>query len=267
MNVIKNKPAVFYFFADTHFGNPGVCWDLLQQHIKNCKREKAGWFHMGDWCEFITPNDRRFSIAHPPPSTIEQIEMAIDTFKPIKKQCVAVIAGNHESTISRYYGDVMMPIVEALNAPYLGYSGFVSLRFHATSTNKKTYNLFLHHGHGMGALLGAKAINLHRMSHKFEADIYAIGHIHTWQHPIDEIIGVRSSAARFPKMIKKRRYYFSCPSYFDPYIESEKSNYVEQSAMYPQPNGCVRMEIEHRHPREEGRRIDEWTVKIEAVLE
>jgi hypothetical protein len=258
-NITTEEPFICYFFADTHFGNPGVQWKLLDRHIAQCKRERARWFHLGDWCEFISPNDRRFSIAEPAPTVVEQIAAAIDVFKPIKDQCLGVLAGNHESTISKYYGDVMHQITDALNIPYLGYSGFVSLQFKKSQTQKKGYILFLHHGHGMGALLGAKAINLHRLSHKFEADIYGIGHIHTWSNPIDDLIAVKSSGLRHPMMTKKRRYYFSCPSYFDPYVPNNGSNYAEQKALYPQPCGCVRMEI--------GIYNNEWYVKIEAMLD
>lgn len=58
--VSKKKPAIVYAFADTHFGNPAVDLDLLQEHINLCKKEKAQWLHLGDWIDAITPNDRRY---------------------------------------------------------------------------------------------------------------------------------------------------------------------------------------------------------------
>jgi hypothetical protein len=38
--------------------------------------------------------------------------------------------------------------------------------------------------------------------------------------------------------------------------------------MYPQPCGCVRMEIWHNKPRDEvGKQERVWSVKIEAMLD
>lgn len=273
------NPAVFYIFGDTHFGNPNVDMDLLKKHIEMCRREKAGWFHLGDWCEFIAPNDRRFSIVNPPPSITEQIEQAIDTFWPIKDQCIAVLSGNHEEVIEKNYGSVMSGrtgIAGQLGVPYLGYSGFVRLRLYNNKRllekkrqPQKSYTLFLHHGHGMGALLGAKTINLHRMGHKFDADIYFIGHIHTHLYHMDLRKGIRTWKLRQPTLTSTRRYYASTPSYFDPYIESEKSNYAERKALYPQPMGCLRLQMWYNRQRNEvgGWKEDIQTVKIEAVLE
>lgn len=276
--ISPNKPAVFYIFGDTHFGIPDMNMKLLKKHIEMCRREKAGWFHLGDWCDFISPNDRRYSIDNPQPSITEQIEQAIDAFWPIKDQCVAVLSGNHEEAIEKNYGSVMSGrtgIAGVLGVPYLGYSGFVGLRLYDSKqyledkrTPSKSYTLFLHHGHGMGALLGAKTINLHRMGHKFDADIYFIGHIHTYLQHMDLRKGIKTQSLRQPTLTERRRYYASTPSYFDPYVENEKSNYAERKALYPQPMGCLRMEIWYNNPCDEvGRRGYVWTVKIEPVLE
>ena len=260
--ISRDHPYIAYFFADTHFGNHGLRKKLLASHIEMVRREGADWFHLGDWCEYITPNDKRYTATNPAPDVETQKQMAIDFFDPIKEQGVALLAGNHENSIARFYGDPMTPISNTLGVPYLGYSGFVHLKLRSSKTQQKGYTIFLHHGHGGGMLYGGKLNNLHRLSHKFEADIYGVGHVHTWSNPIDEVIGIKTSGLRRPKFLKKRRQYFSCPSYFDPYVQDNGSNYAQRAALYPQPCGCVRMIISFG-----GMERGQWSVKLEAVLE
>ncbi len=93
MRVIKHEfdrvistenPYIAYFFADTHFGNPGLKDKLLKSHINTVKNGiDWEWFHLGDWCEYITPNDKRYTATNPAPSVEVQKEMAIDYFEPI----------------------------------------------------------------------------------------------------------------------------------------------------------------------------------------
>ena len=272
--VSKNKPAIIYVFADTHFGNPAVDLDLLQEHIKQCKKEKAQWLHLGDWIEAITPNDRRFDHRIISDTIEDSWEQARDHFWPIRKQGIAMLSGNHEELVERYYGMRTKTLARELGVPYLGYSGFIryGLTHHAIWNDKitqekgitvdKAYTLFLHHGHGMGALLGAKQINLHRMSHKFMANIYLIGHIHTYMQTTDALIGVGNG-----RMKEVYRHYASAPSYLKGYDDTDISTYAERKAMYPQPVGCLRLKFWREHPVNEiGKQEDKWHVSIEPLL-
>jgi len=252
--VSKSKPAVIYVFADTHI--PFDDRELLLEHVAQCKKERAGWFHLGDWCDFITPKDRRFSIQNPPPSINEQVDEAIALFEPIKEQGIAVLSGNHEESIGRNYGSVMTGrtgIATALGVPYLGDMGFVHLTTKRSATQLKAFTFFLWHGHGAGYLLGAKSIKLQRLSHKFAADVYLIGHVHTFLAHTDAIITPQSNGIRTPYIREEFRRYASPPGYLKPYKESEIPNYVTARALYPQPTGCLRIEIDK-------------TVKIEPLL-
>ena len=272
--VVRTKePVIIYVFADTHFGNPGVNKELLKRHIQMVKDEGAGWIHLGDWVESIGPKDRRFDIRTATP-IIEQYQEAFEYFEPIASQNICVLSGNHDETNSKNYGDEVSRLARDLGMPYLGYSGFVHLKLYTKPPSleqrynpTKTYTLFLHHGHGMGFLVGAKTINMQRLSHKWNADVYLIGHIHTYLSHIDRVQSIRTHGMKWPTLINKHRYYASAPSYFDSYRESIIANYAEMKAMYPQPCGCLRMEINQRQHRNElGKMHYEWTLKIEPLL-
>ena len=270
--VRAKEPAIIYVFADTHFGNPGVDYALLERHIQMVKDEGAAWIHLGDWVEGITPRDKRFDIRTANPIE-EQYQKARDCFEPIASQAICLLSGNHDEYNSKTYGDKVSTLANDLGIPYLGYSGFVHLRLwthlaklQESKSPRNSYTLFLHHGHGMGYLLGAKTINLHRLSHKWTADVYLIGHIHTYLTHIDRLQGI-GTQAKWPILTNRHRYYASAPSYFDSYRESTIANYAEMKAMYPQPCGCLRMEINYTRPYDElGGRPYDWTLKIEPLL-
>jgi hypothetical protein len=185
-------------------------------------------------------------MTNPPPSITEQIDEAVDTFWPIRKQGIAVLSGNHEDTIERTYGSVMKGrggIATLLGVPYLGDMGFVTCRFHRTDTNYFTKTMFMWHGHGGGELLGSKVIKMDRLSHKFDADIHMLGHMHTYIPAIPRIIKGVVTYKRHPIITDRIVYSFAVPGYADSYRESDTPNYVTARAYYPQIIGCVRMEI------------------------
>jgi len=221
----EDDPCVIYAFTDTHFGNVGQDKKKLARHIQACKDEKAYWIHLGDWVEGITHKDKRDDVRLPSGNMKEEYAEAYQAFLPIKDQGLAILEGNHDSVISSVYGDNVETLAENLNTPYLGYGGYIDIK-----TPLKKITLLIHHGMGMGFLLGAKAINVHRLSHKFKADVFLMGHVHTdirHQHPFGN----------------KNKYYAIVPSYFNPYGNGRGTNYAVRSASYPQVTGCLRIEI------------------------
>lgn len=245
-----NDPLVIYVFADTHIGSSGFNQELLEHHIEMCRTENAYWVHLGDWVEAIGPLDKRFDIRDTENPIVDQYREAFYLFEPIKDNCIAVLSGNHDEVISHRTGDFILDLSDRLKVPYLGYGGFVKLRawhskelFERRRQAQHQITLFLHHGHGMGALLGAKAINLQRLSHKYRADVYIIGHIHTYLAHTDSILTLKHTYnTQRTKIAEEYRHYASCPSYCNGY-KSEVSNYAERKALYPQPNGCLRVSI------------------------
>lgn len=225
----EEDPTVIYVFADTHFGNQGQDTKLLAKHIQMCHDENAYWVHLGDWVEGITPKDKRHDVRLSSGKTIvQEYHEAYLMFNLIKGKGLGVLEGNHDYVISKTQGDNVEVLADLLETPYLGYGGYIKIK-----TPIKRYQLCIHHGHGVGFLLGAKTINIHRFSHKFKpSDIYLMGHVHTWIQHID------------PKQTKKgHRYYQIVPSYFNPYDNGLYANYAVRSAVYPQVTGCARIEV------------------------
>ena len=261
----QKNPLVIYAFADTHFGFIGSDTKKLQKHVNQCKKENAYWIHLGDWCEAIGPYDRRFEQSNHSDPIEHQYLQAEKMFSPIADNCIGIIQGNHDNTIRRHVGDKVASLAMRLgNVPYLGYSGFIGVRAWSRKkdierrTNASySFTIFMHHGHGMGRLLGAKAINIHRLSHKFEADLYLIGHIHTFTRHVDQYMGINRASSRRGRlyMWKHNRAYASSPGYYGGFVDEVNqydepiTTYVERAGFYPQPTGCLRISI---YPEQKG---------------
>ena len=244
-------------FADAHIGNTYCDIKGIKEYLKDTD-DHTYIIGLGDTLDSVIVTDRRYT-KHADSTMADaiiddQIDIAYELLAPYKDRILGLGSGNHEEVISRHYGDVAQPISSALGVPYLGYMGFVNLRLNYSGTRQHGYTMLLHHGHGMGRLLGAKMINLQRLSHKFDADIYLIGHIHTYMQHRDYVLGIRTSGRRLPTLEKRTRYYASAPSYFDAYVADTRTNYAQTKALYPQPNGCLRMELTNEY------------VKIEPLL-
>ena len=234
-----NRPLALYVYTDTHIGNVGFDEKLLKEHIQLCKKDKrARWVHLGDWAEAITPNDRRFDIRATDEledpelgKVLRQYEHAEKLFKPIAKQGLALLSGNHDDKLAKESGDYIAQLGRRLNIPYLRRIGYLDLKVMG-----QYMPTLLWHGSWGGEMRGAVANRMHRLSHKFDARLYLAGHWHRYDPYIDELLFLLKG-----KTHTMKRYYVACPSYFDTY--SDGGNYAQDLAMYPQPHGCVRLKI------------------------
>jgi hypothetical protein len=277
----QQKPIVIYVFSDTHIGHVGADLKKLQHHIQLCKKENAYWIHLGDWCESIGPWDRRFDMTQHRDPIEHQYNYAEKLFRPIMDNGIAILAANHDDTIRRHVGDKVSSLAARLNVPYLGISGFVGVRAwsrkHDIPKRKSAsyvFTMFMHHGHGMGRLLGAKSINLQRMSHKFQANLYLIGHIHTHIKHIDEYMGINRASTRAGRLYlwRRNRAYASAPGYYSGFIDELNeydepvTTYVERQGYYPQPTGCLRIEIYPKQQSKATRRPEGGRDSVAKIL-
>ena len=164
--------------------------------------ENCYWIGMGDYCDFIQMLDPRFSSGGLAKWLINgdaladltraQRDRFLNIIKPIAKQCLGLLEGNHETAITRHYerhiyGEIVTAIKEFAGVKEsdpmgLGYNGWLNLKFRRHSGKGKPsgseIKINLHHGYGGGRLAGAKALNLERRMAFYEADIVIFGHVH-----------------------------------------------------------------------------------------
>ena len=223
-----------FVFADTHIGTTGANIKKLKRHIQQCKDEGASWLHLGDWCDALTPMDRRYDIRHPTLDISTAYHKVYELFEPIKDKGLAILEGNHDYVIARAFGDQVLRLGSLLKVPYLGYSGFVKLKL-----QKFSRTIFLHHGAGGGRKRGAKAIRLKEWMEQREAELYLQGHTHAY---------MQFTEPRVVMGKKYTKYFANAPGYL------ENGGYVERLGLGDVDTGCLRIVITKEN------------IKIEPIL-
>lgn len=179
-----------FMVGDIHGGTIHCAEDKIKRKVKEIAETKdAYWVGMGDYCEFITPNDKRFDPSQKAiAGWVEQDNIAesqtkwiVDLFSPIKDKCLGLLYGNHEESIRRFNHDnVQKNICERLSVTNLGFSCFLTLNFRRAKKASGQVKFSLIHGASSAITEGAKVMALMRFMKAMEADIYAYGHVHDY---------------------------------------------------------------------------------------
>lgn len=129
----KQMPTSFnlFLFGDTHIGtllfDKGAFAEFLEtvtQPYENVKACHNYAVHHGDAIEAITVDDRRYDaklVKDPRGTPFEQARDAIALLKPIRKQLLFILKGNHEHRLLKF-GNLSEHIAEELGVNYGTYS-------------------------------------------------------------------------------------------------------------------------------------------------
>lgn len=179
-------------FADLHIGDPYCDMDLIKEKINYVKNNENVYCILnGD----LLNNSTKASVGDvyvEKLTPMEQLELAIDLFEPIKDKILAVTCGNHEIRTWKSDGiDLTGILCSQLNIldKYAKESALLFIRFGKQIRNMKEtngsgkvrmicYTLFIAHGCGGGRREGAKINRLVEMSSIIDADIYVHSHTH-----------------------------------------------------------------------------------------
>jgi hypothetical protein len=184
-----------------HIGNVACDENAFRQAVQRiADDEHAYWIGMGDYCDFINMHDPRFSpgslaewvtISHLGDLAKAQQDRFVEFVKPIAPKCLALLSGNHETSILKHYErDVYANIVTAIKqmsgrpADYplgMGFSGWLRLVFYWAKNKKggsSMIDVYTHHGYTGGKLAGAKALDMQRALWNHDADLIIFGHSH-----------------------------------------------------------------------------------------
>ena len=175
-------------------GAGGYNEQKFKERIKEIQEnDRAYWFGIGDMGDFIFYSDPRFTINAWTTLTMDDmrnvmqkhISKIVDVLEPIRDKCLGYGAGNHEEKAAKYYHtDPTIEVANRLKVKYMGYSALATLIFRKPKTpnGKKdrayTLRVYMHHGFGGGRTHGAQINKVEQMVMAYEADIYAMGHVH-----------------------------------------------------------------------------------------
>lgn len=211
------------------------------------------WFGMGDYGEFIIPNDPRFDPSHRVIAPwIEQDDIANCQVASIcrdmdiaKKNCGGLLYGNHEENIRKHCSvNVAQQICDKLDVGNLGFSCGVRLFFNRDKSNyTHMIRIWLIHGTSSAITLPSKVRSLEKWMKERDGEIYGYAHVHDWattDKPYQEITG------KFGKPRPKEHTGVGAlvPCWFKMYSEGVIASYGEKKAYPPTVLGCAKFEID-----------------------
>jgi hypothetical protein len=227
-----------YFLSDIHLGSKACDETQLRTDIKVMALDPLAWVIIGgDTFEAIMPDDPRWEI------NLHQIEKgmfdkwvarAANILDPLKGKILAGITGNHEDNLEkRHFKDLSEDLYERLKVPYLGYSGLT--RIHCDSGYRNSYDLsvFIHHGSGGGTKDGGKLNRIEDVPTGFEADIYAMCHVHSSISVVRPVISVNRSG----RMVSRDRAFLIGGTYYKTFMDGS-TTYGEKKMYRPATIGC-----------------------------
>lgn len=183
-------------FADLHIGDPNADIKDVKERLNQVKETPNAYIILnGDIINNATKTSVSDCYAEKIPP-MEQIQMCLDLFEPVKDKILAVTSGNHENRTYIKEGiDIMGIVTEQMGIgdKYSKEGAFIFVKFGEPrcknfSSNhvrggqlgqrKMLYTLYVTHGSGGGRKEGAKAIRLADMASVVDADVYIHSHTH-----------------------------------------------------------------------------------------
>lgn len=194
-NVCEGWERWYLLMADVHWDSPHCDRALLERYYQQARERDAGIFVFGDMFDLMggkwDPRSDKSGVRpeHQVADYLGAIhDTAVEALQPYADLHMLMSDGNHETAILRKHEhDILGRVTRSLGIQRGAYTGYVMFRFgRSTGGQRRTINLFWHHGFGGGGRVTKGALNPSRISlDEPDADIVAYGHIHeTWEFPI-----------------------------------------------------------------------------------
>ena len=181
------KQIEIHTLADLHIGDKFANMDGIKERIEHIKNTPNAYCILnGDLMNNATKTSVSDCYAEEL-TPMEQVEMCMELFEPIKDKIIAITSGNHEKRTYNKEGiDITKLVAMQLKLAdrYSPTSCFIFLRVgkakhnHGRTDGQVCYTIYCTHGSGGGRKEGAKAIRLADMASIIDADIYIHSHTH-----------------------------------------------------------------------------------------
>jgi len=183
--MVEGKKAQVYFLGDVHTGAANHQKDAFARAVKMIAESGGYWIGMGDYLDCINHKDqKRFNPKEVDPELsisdldnlpIIQAESFVKSVMPIAKQCLGLVAGNHETAFRKHHTlDIMGYLCEKLGVDNLSGKAFVNI-----IVNEIPISLHVCHGVGGGGMREGYPINkVHDIARWDIANVHVIGHVH-----------------------------------------------------------------------------------------
>ena len=248
IDISAEHPFCLIPISDVHMGHVDHDKDFAKKTMDWIAKKGASAILLGDLIDGICPKDLRFentSIAdefkvHLDNLHHKQTEAVLKLIDPIKDNIIAVMVGNHEETVKKYYSyDATQVIAEAIKKPALPDPAYVILRFNHGGS-KRLVTLFCTHGQFLGGRKrGGKVNRMEDLASDHDADIYLAGHT----HDIWETRTCRTGVSKKGNYEKQRKRFINTGSFMDTYLEGDYSTWASRKLFSPIDPGVARIDF------------------------
>lgn len=232
--------------GDLHLGSPNVDAEKFEGYLDWVKKNKAYVFLMGDLFDVATL-DSATEVWGQQMSLNNAIKALVEKLKPIKKQIIGAIIGNHEERLVRYANfNPVQNLCDILGVPYCHYSAVLRFRIGEhkhTKINKVSpaveYIFFAHHTTGGGSTIGGKINRIAKLNNIFSgADAYLGGHNHSKALGEESVFYLSKNGRGEAKLTQKRVIYIDTGSFL-----TYEDSYAEQKMLPPAHTGAPRIRM------------------------
>jgi len=248
IKIAGDKPVTLIPMSDSHIGHADHDKKLFMDTISWIKKHKAYVILLGDMIDGIIQKDKRFendSIAPEFKPYLDnlhhkQTESFIEAVRPIKKQIIGIMGGNHELTIKKSFSyDAISVIGKELDIPVLTDPAYVSIRF-KNGGSTMLYNIFCSHGCWMGGRKrGSKINSMEDKMADFDFDMICAGHTHDKWVSTRKRIGISKNGLLY----SNRRIFINTGSFLKTYKDGNHDGWASRSVFSPQSAGVVRVDF------------------------
>jgi len=193
----KSGRVDIYPIGDIHLGAAACDIGHFRRTVAQVAADpSARWIGMGDYGDFILPEDPRWSMSafdwkrlgyrkgRPDLRNLgaEYRDMVLAELDPIRSQCIGLLDGNHDDVMKqKYHLDVVGWLCEELKVPYLGYTALVRVEVvvdNGAGGRIWPFDIFAEHGATGGGTDGNAVNSVQKRGTEFDADVYLKGHVH-----------------------------------------------------------------------------------------
>lgn len=172
--------------ADLHIGDRMCDWKLIQERIEHiAKTDNAYCILDGDLMDTAICSSIGDTYSADPVSPMDQLNLCVKLFAPLKDKILCVLPGNHENRVYKADGIDMTEILCAqlgILEKYSPTTALVFVRFGRTNAKyhhrPQMYSIYVTHGSGGGRKEGGKINRLADLSAIVDSDLYLMGHTH-----------------------------------------------------------------------------------------
>lgn len=163
-----------FWFSDVHLGHFACDIELFRDNINRVLKNQMPCVDLGDLIENATKDSVGAGVYEQNEIAEEQMEKAVELYKPISHLLKSMQPGNHElRTFDKSGVNLTRIMARELGVPYAG-AGVV----HQIRVGNQKYLGYSTHGGSGATTVGGKLNALLRMGNVFDADFYIQGHLH-----------------------------------------------------------------------------------------